>query len=262
MRILWIIPLLGSLAFGLGGPAFVQQINNCEQNISSGTLTCSAFASNVTSGDTVIVMVGWGNQTATLTSIAAACVTGNLTLVANPTAISTTWSMAGGYGVASSTGGCAITMTISANTQMVVLAQDCTNCGAFDSSASPKGYVFAGTITGSTPASGSITTTQADYCMGGIFSFAGNGASGDMTAGSGWTTGGTSFYNAADGMWGFTEYKVQGSSGATNATFSTTTSYINYGPGEMCFLPYGNSGAAAPVVLDKRRKLARLGVMQ
>jgi len=90
---------------------FVQVQGGEGYNVASVAAT---FNSNVTSGNIIGIGVIWGSTSLTLNNVTATCVTGNFTLLDNPTTHSNNITRAAqGYGVISKSGSCTVTANFS-----------------------------------------------------------------------------------------------------------------------------------------------------
>jgi len=221
--------LMSQASGGAAAPTFIQQC--VSQGGASTTFTCSAWSvGNVTAGNWIVGGAGWFSATDTLTSVAATCVTGNLTLVDNPTVNSSAgYSTAGFYGKVNATGSCTITGTITgADYGSIIEAHEIHGAAASTPldghSANALGY-------GVTPltSNAATTTVNNDY----IFGYGLNGCPTLFAAGSGFTLRitGSGVYNGAA-----TEDEAQATAGSVAAIFTGgCASYNNVGM--MAFHP-------------------------
>lgn len=216
-------------------PAFVQGTSTDAWNVSSFSLTLSS--GTVNAGDVIAADVLDANQSSTLTSVTASCVSGDFTLVDNPTLYGAVSYAAMGYGVVSNTSStCTVTATFSGPSggTVAMAAHEITGISTSDpldaSAMTTDSYPGTGT-NGVT--SGNITTTHnGDYLFGVTNNGGGN---------SGWTPSvGTGFTEREYDIYGpQTEDAIQASATTTAATFTSNLGYDSDIAGIMAFTPEG-----------------------
>jgi len=213
---------------------FVQVQGGEGFNVASVAAT---FNSNVTSGNIIGIGVIWGSTSLTLNNVTATCVTGNFTLLDNPTTHSNNITRAAqGYGVISKSGSCTVTANFSGSSTAGV-GISVHEVSGVNTSTPLDGHamnVQALVAVGSIFTSGNITTSQSkDYMMGTGFDAAGNGTNFILLPGAGFT-----LRKTADLGRSATEDKIQSSAGSIAATFTNNGSFAMDGTtGIMAFEP-------------------------
>ncbi len=212
-------------------PAFVQGKANQVYNTDPIT---AVFDSNVTAGNIIAVAVEWGSNTVTLDNITATCVTGNFTLLNNPTTLST-YRAAQGYAVISSSGTCTVTADFSGVTGAFnrIVAHE---VSGVDTSNPLDGNTMQsqsdpGNGTDAVTSSNIVTTQNGDYIFGATFDMESG-----LTAAAG--TGFTSRLYLSGVAGYLSEDRIQSSSGSIAATFTQPGSaFTDFITGVMAFRP-------------------------
>jgi len=191
--------------------------------VKGGQNAAMAFASSVTSGNVVAVLISWNSATITLSSVAAACVSSGLTLANNPTTDATnSFRAAWAYGVADSTNTCTITPTFSSGPSVYdMIAHEVSGNSSAPFEASTIAVVAAAGTGADAYTSGNITTaSNGDYIMGVVTDMNINDV---YTTGTGYT-GRQTTVAAATGA-SESEDQIQTSAGNIAATFTNSSGF-------------------------------------
>jgi hypothetical protein len=200
-----------NVAAGINGTGFVQGNIFRQGSITNISVTLS---SNVTANNIIAAEVSYDN-TITLTSITAPCVTGNFTLVDT---VAGTSRNTQAYAVISGSGSCTVTGNLSGTTNANLAVQEIAGINSsnpLDKHAMQK-QVGPGTGTDAVTSGNVTTTANGDYIFGVTFDDAGTNPT--FTAGTGFTSRVTLPVSGGLSM----EDKIQSTAGSVAATFTSS----------------------------------------
>ena len=205
-----------------------------------------AFESDVTSGNVIAVFAPWGNQTTTLDSISADCVSAGFTFVGNPSD-GDTGRVAMAYGIIDITGSCTVTGTWSDQAAFPSIlvheisgidTTDVVDQSSFNNQANPGTFRNGATT-------GVVTTTRdGEYIFAGIMNDTVNRA--NFRAGTGYLqqlSVGTSVLKE-------TEDQIQTTAGRIAATWTSRTAWHNALTGMMTLNPAAADGGGDGTVIQ------------